>query len=290
MFGWVEDLINDAVDWIVDELFEAIKREVIGPIEDFFTDAWKTIEKFFTDLLQQVTDEITSIFKLIEEWFEEEVIGFFNDAADAVVSVVDEIVAEIEKLGPRVENIGYGLEEIFVGIGYQFVELGEGIGESIEGTGEVLHYSFEYLKRYIICSVKFLKNLYKCIFFYILHAIGKLLYLPVRIVLWIMYTFLRFDAYGIEKQVWDGLETLDTMFFELFEVHIIHYPKKIRDDCYTCIRLKSSAVGNKSREVNETISKIIPNLFSSNPHYEKSGRHFDEVGARNPRSASQIKL
>ena len=137
--------------------------------------------------------------------------------------------------------------------------------------------------------MKFLKNLYKCIFFYILHAIGKLLYLPVRIVLWIMYTFLRFDAYGIEKQVWDGLETLDTMFFELFDVHIIHYPKKIRDDCYTCIRLKSSAVGNKSREVNETISKIIPNLFSSNPHYEKSGRHFDEVGASNPRYASKIK-
>ena len=289
MFGWVEDLINDAIDWVVDELFEAIKREVIGPIEDFFTDAWKTIEKFFTDLLKEVTDEITSIFKLIEEWFEEEVIGFFNDAADAVVSVVDEIVAEIEKLGPRVENIGYGLEEIFVGIGYQFVELGEGIGESVEGTGEVLHYSFEYLKRYIICSVKFLKNLYKCIFFYILHAIGKLLYLPVRIVLWIMYTFLRFDAYGIEKQVWDGLEMLDTMFFELFEVHIIHYPKKIRDDCYTCIRLKSSTVGNKSSEVNETISKIIPNLFSSNPHYEKSGKHFDEVGASNPRSASKVK-
>ena len=94
----------------------------------------------------------------------------------------------------------------------------------------------------------------------------------------------------IEKQEWDGLETLDTMFFELFDVHIIHYPKKIRDDCYTCIRLKSSAVGNKSREVNETISKIIPNLFSSNPHYEKSGKHFDEVGASNPRSASKIKL
>jgi hypothetical protein len=281
MFGWVEDLINDAL--------EEVAGGLIDPLKKFFKRMFDNIKTKFLILLKEVTDEITSIFKLIEEWFEEEVIGFFNDAADAVVSVVDEIVAEIEKLGPRVENIGSGLEEIFVGIGYQFVELGEGIGESIEGTGEVLHYSFEYLKRYIICSVKFLKNLYKCIFFYILHAIGKLIYLPVRIVLWIMYTFLRFDAYGIEKQVWDGLETLDTMFFELFDVHIIHYPKKIRDDCYTCIRLKSSTVGNKSSEVNDTISKIIPNLFSSNPHYEKSGRHFDEVGASNPRSASKIK-
>ena len=281
MFGWVQDLINSALEEVADEL--------IGPLKKFFKQMFDNIKKNFLKFLKEVTDGITIIFKEIEKWFEEEVIGFFNDAADAVVSVVDEIVAEIEKLGPRVENIGVGLEEIFVGIGYQFIELGEGIGESVEGTGEVLHYSFEYVKRYIMCSVKFLKNLYKCIFFYILHAIGKLLYLPVRIVLWIMYTFLRFDAYGIEKQVWDGLEMLDTMFFELFEVHIIHYPKKIRDDCYTCIRLKSSAVGNKSREVNETISKIIPNLFSSNPHYEKSGRHFDEVGASNPRSASKVK-
>ena len=171
MFGWVEDLINDAIDWVVDELFASIKKHVIRPIEKFFTDTWKKIEKFFTDLLQEVTDGITFIFKEIEDWFEEEVIGFFNDAADAVVSVVDEIVGEIEKLGPRVENIGVGLEEIFIGIGYQFIELGEGIGESIEGTGEVLHYSFEYVKRYIMCSVKFLKiyiNVYSFIYFMLL--------------------------------------------------------------------------------------------------------------------------
>jgi len=288
MFGWVEDLINDAIDFIVDEIFGAIKREVIGPIEKFFTEQWNQIEKAFTDLFKEVTDGITAIFKEIEKWFEEDVIGFFNDAADAVVSVVDEIVSEIEKLGPRIENIGVGLEEIFMGIGYQFVELGEGIGESVEGTGEVLYFSFEYIKTYLTCSIKFIKNFYKCVFFYIIDAIGKLLYLPVRIVMWIMYTFFRLDAYGIEKQVWDGLETLDTIFFELFGLHIIYYPKKIRDDCYTCIRLKSSVVGNKSREVNKTIAQIIPNLFSSNPHYEKSNMHFKEVGVKNPRSPNRV--
>ena len=286
--GWIDDLINDAVDWIVDEILGSIRKYVIGPVEKFFTDQWNKIEKAFTDLFKEVTDGITAIFKEIEKWFEEDVIGFFNDAADAVVSVVDEIVAEMEKLGPRIENIGVGLEEIFLGIGYQFVELGEGIGESVEGTGEVLYFSFEYIKTYLNCSIKFIKNFYKCVFFYIIDAIGKLLYLPVRILMWVMYTFFRLDTYGIEKQVWDGLENLDTIFFELFGVHIIYYPKKIRDDCYTCIRLKSSVVGNKSREVNKTISQIIPNLFSSNPHYEKSGKHFDEVGVKNPRPPNRI--
>lgn len=287
--GFFSDLWDEAVEFVEDEILGGIKRAVIDPIIKIFNDFMNKFVKTFTDLYDDMIDwfedAINSITSFMDNLLQEVIIKPVNE----IITVLESVIEEIEKFGTRFSHIAFGIQEIFVGIGFQFIEFGEGIGESIEGTGEVLEYTFELIRTYLVCSVKFLKNLYKCVFYYILSGIGKILYLPVRIILWFSYSVFRFDAYGIEKQAWDGLETIDTIFYELFGIHIIYFPKKIRDDCYTCIRLKPSTVSKKSSEVNDTISNIIVNLFSSNPHYDLASSHFNEFAAKTPKSIKSMR-
>lgn len=287
--GFFDDIWDEAVEFVEDEIFGGLKRAVLDPIKKFFTDFINGfVDKFtklYEDMMEWVETAIDSITSFMDDLLNEVIIKPVNE----IISVVDEVVKEIEKLGRRFSHIAFGIQEIFVGIGFQFIEFGEGIGDSIEGTGEVLSYTFELIRTYLICSVKYLKNLYKCIFYYILSGIGKILYLPIRILLWFAYTVFRIDAYGIEKQAWDGIETIDTIFYEIFGIHIIYFPKKIRDDCFTCIRLKPSVVAKKSDEVNDTISNIIVNLFSGNPHYDLATDHFNQFAAKNPKSIKSMR-
>tara|TARA_B110000967_G_scaffold209836_2_gene267995 strand:+ start:4566 stop:5471 length:906 start_codon:yes stop_codon:yes gene_type:complete len=287
--GFFDSIWDEAVEFVEDEIFGGLKRAVLDPITKFFTDFFnkvvKTFTKLYEDMMEWVEDAIKFITDFMDDLLNEVIIKPVNE----IIAVVEVVIEEIEKLGTRFSHIAFGIQEIFVGIGFQFVEFGEGIGESIEGTGEVLSYTFELARTYLVCSVKYLKNLYKCIFYYIISGIGKILYLPIRIILWVSFTLFRIDAYGIEKQAWDGLDTIDTLFYELFGIHIIYFPKKIRDDCYTCIRLKPSVVSKKSEEVNDTISNIIVNLFSSNPHYDLASDHFNEFGAKKPKSIKSMR-
>jgi hypothetical protein len=71
-------------------------------------------------------------------------------------------------------------------------------------------------------------------------------------------TILGLDGKGLEKGLWDMLENLDTMIFSLTGIHIIHYPKWIRDQCYNCRRLKMSTVGDQFTKTFTTLSKEFP--------------------------------
>ena len=45
----------------------------------------------------------------------------------------------------------------------------------------------------------------------------------------------------IEKVLWDGLERVDIWTTQRFGFHIIYFSKSVRDKCFNCRRLKTSA-------------------------------------------------
>ena len=96
-----------------------------------------------------------------------------------------------------------------------------------------------------------------CIFYYLLEAIGQILYLPVRIFLWIAFQ-LKIDLYPLETQFWDLIEYIDKIVLKAAGFHISHYPKNIREQCYNCKRLKISSLVDHSMPMVNDVTNVLP--------------------------------
>ena len=63
----------------------------------------------------------------------------------------------------------------------------------------------DFINTYIKCGIQLIGNIHKCFFFYLVDIIGKVLYLPVRIVLWFLKLYFDIDFYPMEKRIWNGI-------------------------------------------------------------------------------------
>jgi hypothetical protein len=73
--------------------------------------------------------------------------------------------------------------------------------------------------------------------------------------------------YPIEDKVWEGLEKLNMTIFAYTGVHVIHWPKSIRDQCYNCKRLKVNVFAGKIMGLVDDFTIKIPNLLSAGIKY-----------------------
>ena len=102
--------------------------------------------------------------------------------------------------------------------------------------------------------------------------------MPIRIIIWLFYATLSIDLYGLETEVWNGLERLDKVLFPILRFHIIHYPASVRNKCYVCKRLKTSAVAAQAKETDRVFREDIPCQFKPGADKIKHGlRQFDEI-------------
>ena len=69
---------------------------------------------------------------------------------------------------------------------------------------------FTFSMSWMMCLFKNLSNMQTCIFYYLLEAIGQILYLPVRIFLWLAFQF-KIDLYSLESQFWEVIEYIDKL-------------------------------------------------------------------------------
>jgi len=291
-------------------IYNALK-DFGNSIVDFVMTPIDYIEDFFNS----IAEEVENIIKKIGE-FPKKVMKVFEDIADALEDAMESIgdvlmapmrgiddmitnfkrlVCMFKSIPNRIDNIIVGLGAVFEGIGEQITLYAEAVGMGAESTGTLLDYSFKYLGEYLKCVMKFLGNFYKCFFYYLLDLIGKILYLPIMLGLWIGYTFIGIDGYPIEKNVWEGFETFDQFIYSLLGFHVIHFPKSIRKDCYTCIRLRKQVVDAQARETHKVFKVDIPNHVHRNEKrgigkLRKAERHFDEVSAfPQARPANKVK-
>lgn len=116
---------------------------------------------------------------------------------------------------------------------------------------------FTFSMSWMMCLFKNISNMQTCIFYYLLEAIGQILYLPFRITFWLVYQ-LKFNVYTYETQFWDGVEYVDKIVLKAVGFHISHYPKNIRDQCYNCKRLKISTLVKHSQPLVRDVTEVLP--------------------------------
>lgn len=206
---------------------------------------------------------------------------------DEFLDNMKKIFCLFESVPRRIDNIREGVKEVSFGT----IDFIQAIGTSATlSTNEILKI-FEYIGILVFtnleCIMRFIFNLYKCIWIYLIDIIGKLLYLPIRLILWII-SIIYIDLYWFETLIWSYLESLDSFCKNTLGFHIIHFSKSIRETCYICKRLKSSVVSKQKKRISKVIGETVPGILAKAGinKINRGARLFDEstkVSVRNPK-------
>ena len=181
---------------------------------------------------------------------------------DATFELLKNIAYGINEGIARFIAMGQGLNDIFTGLFVTEVDgLGEGLKKAFTNIGDLLKWSGHFVFSYITCGVQYIQNLHRCILFYCFDAFGQIIYMPIRLILWFMKTFLFRDIYPLETKIWGYLEEADQYIYYYTGVHISHYPKNIRDSCYNCKRMKTDALKNKAQQINYDFNNRMRRLL-----------------------------
>jgi hypothetical protein len=226
--------------------------------EGFLDVIFSPVQRFFENVLKDITSIIDGITDTIEN--------------------VRQIICALNTFPNRVRNISAGFNNVFNGIEQQFVALGFALDIGFHSVKDLTEYISEFISTYVGCGYKFLSNILDCILYYLFDMVRYILYAPVRIVLWIIYTVFSIDLYAMETWIWDGIDAFDKLLYPITGFHIIHYPESIRNQCYVCKRLKTSAVAAQAKETDRVFREDIPCQFKKGSDTIKRGlRQFDEI-------------
>jgi len=287
LMGWVEDLIDDAIDVVISPIVDAVNSVI-----KVFTDIIDWISGI-PDMINDVIDELVGFLEGILESLKSMITDVI-DGIDDMITNFERLICLFQSFPVRAQNILHGFNSIFIGIGEQF-ELFIQAGEmGFKETSSYAKLSGIYTYNYIQCLFKFLRNSYKCFFYYILDLIGKILYIPFSLLFWLSKNLFGIDLYPVETRIWKSLELINNFVFSIVGFHIIHFPQKVREDCYSCIRLSGNTIKKQGQVVSRTFNKDIPELISGNitkvgiAKMRKGIRHWDEVLATNPREPNKV--
>lgn len=178
-----------------------------------------------------------------------------------------------KEIGERLKRIKYGFDDIGNGIKNEFKGLGDGLNIGVTDIGRLLEYVFIFTGSYINCGVHFLKNLKGCIFYYLMEALGQILYLPVRFVIWLLKVCKLGNMQPYADKLWTYVEKGDKLIYNYANMHISHYPKSVRQTCYVCRRLKQRVIVRQGDKVNDDFSKdgAIAQEFAKGINQMKDG-------------------
>ena len=246
------------VDW---------NKAINNPVVDEIEKGWKEVDKAFT----QFGEDMERIYKFMEDSNRKtmnnilDVFKKFSLKKFAASLGIHDLIQGFKDMEKVFKTFPKRFKYIFGGVGGIFI----GVLDTIEGifngtflgiiqTGELLEYIGEFLFTYLKCTVKMLTNLWSCFFYYIVELFLQILYLPVRIMLFVSKQIFGVDLYAREKQAFQGLYDLSYFMYRYTGYHFMYWPKDIRERCFVCVRLKTSTVEWKAGEVDKAFSKGLP--------------------------------
>ena len=191
----------------------------------------------------------------------------FKGFAD-LFKILPMVIKFILTLPQRFANIAAGIINIFFGVAVELKDIGVVSGILLIDFFVFVEYTWEFIRTYTICSLYFLSNITHCIFYYIIDTFGIILYLPVRLLLFAFY-MARVNLYPYETQIWDQLEKLDAIILGYIGIHIIHWPKSVRNQCYNCKRLKLNVYSGTMLKLFDDFTIKIPNIMVTGISYLK---------------------
>jgi hypothetical protein len=174
---------------------------------------------------------------------------------------IGEFFGKISKFFSIPGNVGASLGEIFEGVANEFAGVPQGVWLGALDISVFVQYIWEFFITNFTCGMKLLKNIQYCAIYYILDVLGQILYLPFRIIFWVVEKLIPGSGSKIENAIWGNLDLVDRWTIKNLGFHIIHFSKPIRDMCYNCKRLRPLVFIGKSVEVVEDLGDpIIPLL------------------------------
>jgi hypothetical protein len=87
------------------------------------------------------------------------------------------------------------------------------------------------------------------------------------------------DMYKIGDMLWNSIAVpINSLIYNVAGFDIIYYPRPVRDLCYNCRRLKTSALENRSKQMKTDFEEIIPRIANRGIDKMKEGGR-DIMGA-----------
>jgi hypothetical protein len=248
----------------------------------------------FLKKLRDAFRMIARIPQMIADAINKAVEKIFRVPLDGIMVMIENfkrIICFLESMPKRTRNVTSGVSNIFLGVEKKVDALGKSISAGIESTGTLFAYTGEYAGSRLRCIVQFIKNFYKCIFFYVLKSIGSILkVITLKPIEYIGNMFginmeMRFEQIG------EGIIIIDQFFYSIFGFHIIYFPESIRKDCFTCVRLKGSVVSKQADEWTHTFSKKIPKIMTEDggdAEFRRAKKQFTESSVIVPREPNEV--
>jgi hypothetical protein len=178
--------------------------------------------------------------------------GFFAD--------LGRMIKRAFRIMGQLGNIARGLGEITYGVGKTAFEAPRGIVLAWVQFIIFIQTLWVFATTNLDCAMRMMNNASYCAFFYILDVLGQMLYLIPRLAIYVL-NVMGLPATQWETNIWDFLESVDRWFIDHVGIHIIHFPKSIRDSCFNCRRLKPQAFLSKvEKTAAEIKNPIVPLL------------------------------
>lgn len=178
--------------------------------------------------------------------------GFFSD--------LGRIFKQITRIFSAIPKVGYGTLEIAGGVGQTVATAPAGIYLTWVQLVIFIQTVWVFAFTNLNCAMRMMNNASYCAFFYILDVVGQIIYLIPRLIIFVL-NLVGMPASQWEKGIWDFLEDIDKWFIDRIGIHIIHFPKSIRETCFNCRRLKPTAFVSKAQKTADAIKNpIVPLL------------------------------
>jgi hypothetical protein len=241
----VESGINESYDKIIKPIQDWIQENVVIPIEtivDYVDDFENLINKYVID---PITNEFNNIVNRLR----------------TIAVFITEIRTRFIKLGDSIIQFGTAIGDTFVTIFEAIQTEAVNIGNLIYGGGK--------------CLVHFTQNFRSCFIYWILDAIGELIYsLFVLLPIWFIEAITGLNIMYYLDKLTDIIEYIDSVIFKNLNFSFIHYPQSILNDCYLCNGVDFNKMVTT---LNDDNSKIRGSFQKLEADYETAAANFIAV-------------
>ena len=215
--------------------------------------------------------------------------SLFRSVFGGVMRMVEDfrrIVCFLESLGLRGRNITSGVGNIFDGVAKKVEAIGKSFSVGIESTGTLASYVGEYTGTRLNCVLDFIKNFYKCAIFYVIRLFCEILYLIITLPFVLVGFIFGVD---VDKKAFTPAKKAlmygGSLIGVDFEFHLKYFTKNIYKDCFSCRRLKDSALANAGNDWKDTFDKKIPKIMKDGgaKEFRRAKNQFNETSVLVPR-------
>lgn len=203
---------------------------------------------------------------------------------DYLIETFRRIICFLGSVPRRISNINAGYKNIFDGINKEFLAIGKSFHDGVSSITLFGLYVGEFIRTYSQCGFKFFSNFFSCAFYYIIdiiiYTIKYIIYLFFQLIYLIIFAIFKVDVSYVEKQIFIALSAVDEVISPYLGLSLlnIQWPRSVREQCYLCKRLKTSAVRNKAEDIKTTFKETIPNNFGQSRHlFGRGRRQFEEI-------------